>query len=134
MIAGVAWDIGGAWPSYALGFAWGAALTVALLRNPEAPIAGGDGDHSLGVREPRSIGSAAGQHLHHPLISTGSIRLGSLFLTLPTRGLTGQHVISPKRRARVTSQSRSFDDLVGAAKDRGWDFNPNRARGFEVDH
>jgi hypothetical protein len=43
MIAGVAWDIGGAWPSYALGFAWGAALTVALLRNPEAPIAGGDG-------------------------------------------------------------------------------------------
>jgi hypothetical protein len=25
------------------GFAWGAALTVALLRNPEAPIAGGDG-------------------------------------------------------------------------------------------
>ena len=24
MIAGVAWDFGGAWPSYALGFAWGA--------------------------------------------------------------------------------------------------------------
>jgi hypothetical protein len=96
--------------------------------------AGHEESVSLGVREPRSIGSAAGQHLHHPLISTGSIRLGSLFLTLPTRGLTGQHVISPKRRARVTSQSRSFDDLVGAAKDRGWDFNPNRARGFEVDH
>jgi F0F1-type ATP synthase assembly protein I len=43
VIAGVAWDFGGAWPSYALGFAWGAALTLALLRNPEAPIAAGDG-------------------------------------------------------------------------------------------
>src|SRR5215813_3985573 len=34
MIAGVAWDSGGAWP---------AALTLALLRAPEAPIAMGDG-------------------------------------------------------------------------------------------
>jgi MFS family permease len=47
MIAGVAWDFGGAWPSYALGFAWGVALTVVLLRAPEAQIAVGDG------REPR---------------------------------------------------------------------------------
>ena len=39
MIAGVAWDFGGAWPSYALGFAWGAALTVALLRASEAQLA-----------------------------------------------------------------------------------------------
>jgi MFS family permease len=44
MIAGVAWDYGGAWPAYALGFAWGAALTVALRRAPEAPIAGGGRD------------------------------------------------------------------------------------------
>src|SRR5216684_3231068 len=43
MIAGVAWDFGGAWPAYALGLAWGVALTLALLRNPEAPIAAGDG-------------------------------------------------------------------------------------------
>src|ERR1700757_1302324 len=43
MIAGVAWDFGGPWPSYALGFAWGVALTLALLRAPEAPIATGDG-------------------------------------------------------------------------------------------
>ncbi|HUC72620.1 MAG TPA: MFS transporter [Stellaceae bacterium] len=42
MIAGVAWDFGGVWPSYALGFAWGIALTLALLRAPEAPIAGHD--------------------------------------------------------------------------------------------
>jgi len=43
MIARAAWDFGGAWPAYALGFAWGAALTLALLRAPEAPIATGDG-------------------------------------------------------------------------------------------
>src|SRR5246127_2679001 len=43
MIAGAAWDFGGAWPAYALGFAWGVALTLALLRAPEAPIATGDG-------------------------------------------------------------------------------------------
>jgi MFS family permease len=43
MIAGVAWDLGGAWPSYSLGFAWGAALTVALLRAPEAELAAGEG-------------------------------------------------------------------------------------------
>ena len=43
MIAGAAWDFGGAWPAYALGFAWGAALTLALLRAPQAPIVTGDG-------------------------------------------------------------------------------------------
>ena len=43
MIAGVAWDLGGAWPSYGLGVAWGVALTLVLLRAPEAPIAAGDG-------------------------------------------------------------------------------------------
>jgi hypothetical protein len=36
MIAGVAWDLGGAWPSYGLGFAWGVALTLVLLRAPGA--------------------------------------------------------------------------------------------------
>jgi hypothetical protein len=30
----------------------------------------------------------------YPAPAIGSIRLGSLFLTLPTRGLTGQHVLS----------------------------------------
>jgi len=43
MVGGVAWDLGGAWASYALGFAWGIALTLALLRAPEAPIAAGNG-------------------------------------------------------------------------------------------
>jgi MFS family permease len=43
MIAGATWDFGGAWPSYALGFAWGVALTVALLRAPEAQVAAGQG-------------------------------------------------------------------------------------------
>ncbi len=36
IIVGLAWDFGGAWPSYALGALWGVALTVALLRAPEA--------------------------------------------------------------------------------------------------
>jgi MFS family permease len=43
MISGVAWDWGGAWPAYMLGAAWGAVLTIVLLRAPEAEIAGADG-------------------------------------------------------------------------------------------
>jgi MFS family permease len=43
MISGVAWDWGGAWPAYMLGAAWGGVLTIALLRAPEAEIAGADG-------------------------------------------------------------------------------------------
>jgi MFS family permease len=42
MISGVAWDWGGAWPAYMLGAAWGAVLTIALLRAPEAEIAAAD--------------------------------------------------------------------------------------------
>src|SRR4029077_9442550 len=52
MIAGAAWDWGGAWPSCMLGAAWGAVLTVALLRAPEAEIAGGDG---RAPRRPASV-------------------------------------------------------------------------------
>jgi predicted MFS family arabinose efflux permease len=36
LVAGVAWDFGGTWPSYLLGALWGGVLTVALLRAPEA--------------------------------------------------------------------------------------------------
>lgn len=36
IIAGFAWDFGGAWPSYALGALWGVVLTIALLWAPEA--------------------------------------------------------------------------------------------------
>ena len=36
IIAGAVWDLGGAWPAYLLGAAWGAILTTALLRTPEA--------------------------------------------------------------------------------------------------
>src|SRR6266481_4924321 len=39
ILAGIAWDCGGAWPSYMLGFAWGVVLTIALLRAPEAEFA-----------------------------------------------------------------------------------------------
>ncbi|MBV8130969.1 MAG: MFS transporter [Alphaproteobacteria bacterium] len=43
MISGAAWDWGGPWPAYMLGAAWGAVLTIALLRAPESEIAGADG-------------------------------------------------------------------------------------------
>ncbi|MBV8505713.1 MAG: MFS transporter [Alphaproteobacteria bacterium] len=43
ILAGIAWDWGGTWPSYLLGFAWGIVLTLALLRAPEADIASRDG-------------------------------------------------------------------------------------------
>ena len=36
IVAGAIWDFGGAWPAYLLGSAWGAVLTTALLRIPEA--------------------------------------------------------------------------------------------------
>jgi MFS family permease len=34
--AGLAWDLGGAWPAYLIGALWGVVLTIALLRAPEA--------------------------------------------------------------------------------------------------
>src|SRR5947207_14289008 len=52
MIAGAAWDWGGAWPSYMLGVAWGGVLTMALLHAPEAQIAEADG---RGPRRPASF-------------------------------------------------------------------------------
>jgi MFS family permease len=36
IVAGAIWDLGGAWPAYLLAAAWGAVLTTALLRTPEA--------------------------------------------------------------------------------------------------
>jgi UMF1 family MFS transporter len=42
IILGVVWDLGGAWPAYLIGVVWGALLTLALLRAPEAEIAPGD--------------------------------------------------------------------------------------------
>src|SRR5438552_4867857 len=36
ILAGVGWDSGGAWAAYLLGAAWGAVLTIALPRTPEA--------------------------------------------------------------------------------------------------
>jgi MFS family permease len=43
LLAGIAWDRGGPWPSYMLGVAWGVVLTIALLRAPEGEIAPGSG-------------------------------------------------------------------------------------------
>ncbi len=39
IIVGAAWDLGGAWPAYLIGIAWGILLILALLRAPEAEIA-----------------------------------------------------------------------------------------------
>src|ERR1700726_3572706 len=36
LAAGLAWDLGGAWPAYLIGAVWGVVLTIALLRAPEA--------------------------------------------------------------------------------------------------
>src|SRR3954447_23349493 len=36
IVGGAVWDLGGAWPAYLLGVTWGAVLTAALLRTPEA--------------------------------------------------------------------------------------------------
>jgi MFS family permease len=38
ILAGIVWDFGGAWPAYLFGAAWGAVLTIALLRTQEAEI------------------------------------------------------------------------------------------------
>jgi MFS family permease len=40
LIAGMVWDLGGAWPAYLFGAAWGGVLTLALLRTQEAEIFG----------------------------------------------------------------------------------------------
>jgi MFS family permease len=50
IILGVVWDLGGAWPSYLIGVVWGALLTLALLRAPEAEIAPADGHGARGFR------------------------------------------------------------------------------------
>jgi MFS family permease len=43
IILGAVWDLGGAWPAYLIGVAWGLLLTVALLRAPEADIPPAEG-------------------------------------------------------------------------------------------
>jgi MFS family permease len=52
ILAGAAWDFGGAWPSYMIGVAWGVVLTIALLRAPEAEIAPASG---AGKRGPAGL-------------------------------------------------------------------------------
>jgi MFS family permease len=48
ILGGAVWDFAGIWPSYLVGAAWGAVLTVALLRAPEAEF----------VASPREAGAA----------------------------------------------------------------------------
>lgn len=55
IVAGAVWDFGGAWPAYLFGCAWGAVLTAALVRTPEAEIfaahAAGSGSGRFRVRD-----------------------------------------------------------------------------------
>lgn len=55
IVAGAVWDFGGAWLAYLLGCAWGAVLTAALLRTPEAeifaPPSSGSGNGRFRVRD-----------------------------------------------------------------------------------
>ena len=50
-----------------------------------------------------------------------------MFLTLPTRALTGQHVISPQER-----RGGSFDHLVGAGQDRWRDGEAESLGGLQI--
>ncbi len=50
ILAGAAWDFGGAWPSYLLALGWGGVLTMALLRAPEAEIFGSGGSGRVRFR------------------------------------------------------------------------------------
>src|SRR5713101_573549 len=53
IVVGAAWDIGGAWPAYMIGVAWGILLTIALLRAPEAEIAPDRAGAAGGMRAAR---------------------------------------------------------------------------------
>src|SRR5437660_10483113 len=53
IILGVVWDLGGAWPSYLIGVAWGMLLTIALLRAPEAEVAPDRAGAASGARAAR---------------------------------------------------------------------------------
>ena len=48
ILAGAVWDFGGAWPAYLVGTAWGAVLTLALRRAPEAEFFDPRAEHSMG--------------------------------------------------------------------------------------
>jgi MFS family permease len=53
IVIGGAWDLGGAWPAYLIGIAWGLLLTVALLRAPEAEVASSDNRPDTTAAPPR---------------------------------------------------------------------------------
>jgi hypothetical protein len=56
--------------------------------------------------------------LHYPLRTTGSIRLGSLLFTFPTRVLTGQQVISSARWSMSKAFKPAFPGRAGILRYR----------------
>jgi hypothetical protein len=84
------------------------------------------------VREARRQSPVA---INRRLSLLASIRLGALFLTLPTHVLTGQQVISSDGwGAAGFVACWSFNDLVGESADCGRDRQPQCFGGSQVDH
>src|SRR3984893_3546382 len=61
----------------------------------------------LGVG-PRVLRYLDDRDVDYPTAAIGSIKLGSLFLTLPTRGLTGQQIISSAEAHPVVPGSSTY--------------------------
>src|SRR5215472_1171748 len=79
ILAGAVWDFGGAWPAYLIGAAWGAVLTVALLRTPEAELFG----------EPRRAGVAGMRFRARDALPRASDYVSSIMLiTIPAIALS----------------------------------------------
>src|SRR5215472_7166828 len=79
ILAGAVWDYGGAWPAYLLGAAWGAVLTVALLRTPQADVFG----------EPRRAGVAGMRFRARDALPRASDYISSIMLiTIPAIALS----------------------------------------------
>jgi MFS family permease len=70
ILAGAAWDFGGAWPAYLLALAWGAVLSAALLRAPEAEVFGSS----------RSSGGGRVRFRARDILPRGSDYVSSLML------------------------------------------------------
>jgi MFS family permease len=71
IVVGGVWDLGGAWPAYLIGVAWGMLLTLALLRAPEAQIAPGGRNRRRAQRAPLGAVPAA----RHATAGVGLYRL-----------------------------------------------------------
>jgi MFS family permease len=85
MLAGAVWDYGGAWPAYFVGVLWGAVLTIALLRTPEAQIFGlerGDGRRRVPFRARDALPRASDYISSIMLIAIPAIALSMAVISM----------------------------------------------------